>query len=58
MGLLYRFSKKVRQSGVLAETRKRRFKGRAVNRRNRRLSAVFRTEKRAERERLKKLGLV
>lgn len=58
MGLVYRFSKKVRQSGVLAETRKRRFKGRAVNRRKRRLSAVFRTEKRADRERQKKLGLV
>jgi ribosomal protein S21 len=55
--LLFRFSKKVRQSGVLAEVRKRRFRARAVNRRTRRLSAVFRTAKKAEMARMKKLGL-
>lgn len=53
----FRFSKKVRQSGVLAEVRKRRFKSRNVNRRKRRLSAVFRTKKKADIARQKKLGL-
>jgi ribosomal protein S21 len=55
--LLFRFSKKVRQSGVLTEVRKRRFRDRSVNRRKRRLSAIYRTAKRREIARLKKLGL-
>lgn len=55
--MLFRFTKKVRQSGVMAETRKRRFTSRPKNRRARRLSAVFRTQKKAEVARLKKLGL-
>lgn len=54
---MFRFTKKVRQSGVLAETRKRRFKARPLNRRKRRLSAVYRAGKRTELARLKKLGL-
>lgn len=56
--LIFRFSKKVRQSGIMAETRKRRFKDRPENRRRRRLAAIHRSEKNAERARLKKLGLV
>lgn len=56
--LLFRFSKKVRQSGILAEARKRRFSTRDMNRRKRRNSAVFRSAKRAELARLKKLGLL
>lgn len=55
--LIFRFTKKVRQSGVVTETRKRRFRDRAVNRRSRRLSAIFRGKKKAEVSRLKKLGL-
>lgn len=55
--LLFRFSKKVRQSGVLAEVRKRRFRARPVNRLKRRVSAVYRTAKKAEMARMKKLGL-
>ncbi len=55
--LLFRFSKRVRQSGIMAETRKRRFTDRPQNRRSRRLSAIFRSEKRTEMARLKKLGL-
>jgi ribosomal protein S21 len=54
--LLYRFSKKVKQSGVLREARKRRFRGRTVNRRKRRISAQYRAGKRQELDRLKKLG--
>jgi ribosomal protein S21 len=56
--LLFRFSKKVRQSGVLAEVRKRRFTDRPVNRRKRRLAAIHRTAKNTERARMKKMGLV
>ena len=55
--LLFRFSKRVRQSGIMPETRKRRFTDRPQNRRKRRLSAVFRSVKRAELARAKKLGL-
>ncbi|MEK7212642.1 MAG: 30S ribosomal protein S21 [Patescibacteria group bacterium] len=56
--LLFRFSKKVRQSGVMAEMRKRRFTGRPVSRRSRRLSALYRSQKRVAMARRKKLGLV
>jgi ribosomal protein S21 len=56
--LLFRFSKRVRQSGILVEARKRRFSDRGVNRAKRRNSAVFRAAKRAEMARLKKLGLL
>ncbi len=55
--LMFRFGKRVKQSGILMEARKRRFRGRAVNRRKRRLSAQFRSAKRVETARLKKLGL-
>jgi len=55
--LLFRFSKKVRQSGVLVETRKRRFTARSQNKRKRRLSAIFKSKKRAAMARQKKLGL-
>lgn len=56
--LFFRFSKKVRQSGILAEARKRRFAARNENRRKRRNSAVYRAAKQAEMVRLKKLGLL
>lgn len=55
--LLFRFSRRVRQSGILAEARRRRFKTRPVSRRQRRLSAVYRAAKQRELEQLKKLGL-
>lgn len=54
--LLYRFTKKVRQSGVLLELRKRRFHKRGLNRVKRRNAAIYRTEKKEETKRLKKLG--
>ena len=56
--LLYRFSKKVQQSGVLKEAKKRRFRARPQNKTKRKASALYRSLKRTERERLKKLGLV
>ena len=56
--LLFRFSKKMRQSGVLAEVRKRQFKHRAQNRRKRRLKSAYREKTRLDRVRQKKLGLL
>jgi ribosomal protein S21 len=56
--LLYRFTKKVRQSGVLHETRKRRFKDRTQNRQKRRLAALHRETKKRETARKKKLGVL
>ena len=55
--LLFRFTKRVKRSGVLREANKRRFRHRATNRMKRRLSALHRDEKKKELERLKKLGL-
>ncbi|RJP45749.1 30S ribosomal protein S21 [Candidatus Parcubacteria bacterium] len=56
--LLFRFSKRVKRSGVLREANKRRFRDRTANRRKRRLSAIHRETKRKEVERLRKLGLL
>ncbi len=55
--LIYRFTKKVQQSGVFREIKKRRFHERPVSRIKRRLSALHRTGKRVEFERAKKLGI-
>lgn len=54
--LLYRFSQKVRRSGILLEAKKRRFHRRPINRRRRRVSARYREEKKKEIEKAKKLG--
>lgn len=53
---LYRFSKKMQQSGVLKEAKKRRTRARAVNKNKRRVGAIYRDEKRTEIETKKKLG--
>ena len=54
---LYRFTKKVRQSGILVEAKKRRFKNRGVSKRTKRLSALYREAKKVEVERARRLGL-
>ncbi|HEY4498169.1 MAG TPA: 30S ribosomal protein S21 [Candidatus Paceibacterota bacterium] len=54
--LVYRFTKKVQQSGVLVEAKRRRFKKRAVNRNRRRRSALHRRRRSVEIERARKLG--
>lgn len=54
--LIYRFTKKIQQSGVLKEAKRRRFHRRAINRSKRRLSALHRETKKKEIERAKKLG--
>ncbi len=56
--LLYRFSKKIRQSGVVKEFRKRKFHERTSGKLQRRVSALHREKKKAEVGRLRKLGLL
>jgi ribosomal protein S21 len=51
---LYRFNKKIQQSGMFKEAKKRRFRNRPVNRGQRRLSAVYRARKDKEIKTLKK----
>lgn len=55
---LYRFSKKIQQSGVLREAKKRRFQKRPVSKQKKRLSALHREQKKKEVEKMKKLGLL
>ncbi len=55
-GLLYRFSLKMKQSGILREVKKRRFRQRPVNRRKKRISAVYREAKKKQMEKARKLG--
>ncbi len=56
--LLYRFTKRIQQSGVLREAKKRRFKNRTPNRLKVKLSALHREAKKKEIARNKKLGLL
>lgn len=56
-GMLYRFTKKVQQSGVLKEAKKRRFHKRSQSGLKRKLSAIHRDEKKKEMERMRKLGI-
>lgn len=56
--LLYRFSKKMQQSGILKEVRKRRFHTRAVSRNKRRGLALKREIKKREVSEKRKLGLL
>lgn len=55
--LIYRFSKRVQQSGVLKEARARRFNKRVANKRGRRVSALERERKQAEIKQKRKLGI-
>jgi len=54
--LIYRFNRKVQQSGLVKETRKRTFTGRPENRMKRRKAALYRIEKRSEMAKVKKYG--
>lgn len=56
--LFYRFSKKIQHSGVLREAKKRQFYKRNENRLKRKLSAIFRFEKKKEVAKAKKMGLI
>mgnify|MGYP001593409127 CR=1 FL=1 len=54
---LHRFSTKIKQSGVLIESKKRRYYKRTVNKTKRKASAIYRSRKKKEYEELKKKGL-
>ena len=56
--MIYRFTKKVQRSGVLRETKKRRFHKRAPSKLKRKISALHRETRRKENERARKLGLL
>ncbi|MDP3999036.1 MAG: 30S ribosomal protein S21 [bacterium] len=55
---LFRFSKKVQQSGILREVKKRKFHHRAKSRIKRKIAAIYRDDKKKEVERSKKMGLL
>ncbi len=54
--LLRRFSKAIKQSGILIQARKNQFKKREKSEQMKRKSALRREEKRREFEKIKKLG--
>ncbi|HVO28619.1 MAG TPA: 30S ribosomal protein S21 [Candidatus Paceibacterota bacterium] len=56
--ILYNFTRKVKRSGILKEVRSRKFYARSVSRIKRRASAIHREAKKAEVDRMKKLGLL
>ncbi len=56
--LIFRFIKRVQQTGVLREAKKRRFHDRPQNRLKRKLSALHRVQKKVEYEKAKKLGKI
>jgi ribosomal protein S21 len=53
---LRRFSRQIKQSGILINARKNRFYQSSPNKRLKRQSALYRERKRQQYERLKKLG--
>lgn len=53
---LYRFTKKIQQSGVLREAKKRKFKKRGINKNKRRAAALYCDTKKKEFIKAKKLG--
>lgn len=55
---IFRFTKKVQQSGVLLEVKRRRFTKRTPNARSLHLSALHRLGKKSEYEKMKKEGLI
>ncbi len=54
--LAYRFSRKVKRSGVLREARARRFHPRNINRNGRRRSALYRNKRKEQIDTARKLG--
>lgn len=56
--LFFRFTRRVKRSGVLKEANRRRFTRRDIGRTARRASAIYRDGKRIEVAREKKLGIV
>ncbi|MFA6135987.1 MAG: 30S ribosomal protein S21 [Candidatus Paceibacterota bacterium] len=53
---IFRFTKKIQQSGVLKESKRRRFKSRKPNKRAVKVSAIYRSVRKVEVDKLRKLG--
>lgn len=53
---IYRFNKRIKNSGLVKEVRKRQFRKRSGNKRQRKLSAVYRSKKETEILKAKKYG--
>ncbi|MEK7629832.1 MAG: 30S ribosomal protein S21 [Patescibacteria group bacterium] len=53
---LFRFNKKIQQSGLVREVKKRRFRARAINSQKRKLAALHRMSKKEEIVKLKRFG--
>lgn len=53
---LYRFSKKMQQSGILIEAKKRKRKARSTSKSKRRLSALHKEQKKKEVSKARKMG--
>ena len=54
--VMYRFNKRVQQSGVFKEARKRQFTKRGANRGRRKLAALYRLDKQDKLSRSRKYG--
>ncbi|TRZ64380.1 MAG: 30S ribosomal protein S21 [Spirochaetia bacterium] len=55
---LYRFSKKIQQSGILREAKKRKFRTRPESKLKKKLSALHREKKKKEIAKARKMGRV
>lgn len=53
---LYRFSKKMQQSGILIEAKKRKRRDRPISKSKRHLSALHKEQKRKELKKARKMG--
>lgn len=56
--LIYRFSKKIQQSGVMKEAKGRRYKDRAKSKLKRKVSALHKAKRKIEMDRARKWGVV
>ncbi len=55
---LYRFTKKMQQTGILKESKKRRYVKRNINKNKRREAAIYRDDKKKEVIKARKMGLM
>jgi ribosomal protein S21 len=56
--LIRRFNKRVIESGILKEAKKRQFKGKNISRRLKRINALYRLREKEAREYFKKIGFL
>lgn len=58
LGLLRRFTKKIKESGILEKVKERRFRERPLSKKKKKVRALHRLEYRKKMARLKKLGKI